>query len=136
MSGGSKRRRAYPRSCASPCPQTGVTSVDDSIRGHVEWQNDLTDDFVLVKSDGFPTYHMAVVVDDHAMEISHVLRAEEWLPSTPRHVQLYRSLGLEMPTFGHLPMILGSESSEAVETTRRHVPHGVPRRRISAGGAN
>jgi glutamyl-tRNA synthetase len=98
-------------------PQTGVTSVDDSIRGHVEWQNDLTDDFVLVKSDGFPTYHMAVVVDDHAMEISHVLRAEEWLPSTPRHVQLYRSLGLEMPTFGHLPMILGSDRAKL---SKRH----------------
>lgn len=98
-------------------PQTGVTSVEDSIRGHVEWQNDLTDDFVLVKSDGFPTYHMAVVVDDHAMEISHVLRAEEWLPSTPRHVQLYRALDLDMPTFGHLPMILGSDRAKL---SKRH----------------
>ncbi len=98
-------------------PQTGVTSVEDTIRGHVEWQNDLTDDFVLVKSDGFPTYHMAVVVDDHAMAISHVLRAEEWLPSTPRHVQLYRALGLEMPTFGHLPMILGSDRAKL---SKRH----------------
>jgi glutamyl-tRNA synthetase len=98
-------------------PQTGVTSVADSIRGHVEWQNDLTDDFVLIKSDGFPTYHMAVVVDDHAMAISHVLRAEEWLPSTPRHVQLYRALGLDMPTFGHLPMILGSDRAKL---SKRH----------------
>ncbi len=98
-------------------PQDGMTSVEDSIRGHVEWQNDLTDDFVLVKSDGFPTYHMAVVVDDHAMEISHVLRAEEWLPSTPRHVQLYRALDLDMPTFGHLPMILGSDRAKL---SKRH----------------
>ena len=98
-------------------PQSGVTSVDDAIRGHVEWQNDLTDDFVLVKSDGFPTYHMAVVVDDHAMQISHVLRAEEWLPSTPRHVQLYRALNLPMPRFGHLPMILGSDRAKL---SKRH----------------
>ena len=98
-------------------PQTGITSVEDTIRGHVEWQNNLTDDFVLVKSDGFPTYHMAVVVDDHAMAISHVLRAEEWLPSTPRHVQLFRALGLDMPTFGHLPMILGSDRAKL---SKRH----------------
>ena len=98
-------------------PQSGNTSVDDAIRGHVEWQNELTDDFVLVKSDGFPTYHMAVVVDDHAMQISHVLRAEEWLPSTPRHVQLYRALELPMPRFGHLPMILGSDRAKL---SKRH----------------
>ena len=98
-------------------PQSGVTSVEDVIRGHVEWQNELTDDFVLVKSDGFPTYHMAVVVDDHAMDISHVLRAEEWLPSTPRHVQLFRALDLPMPQFGHLPMILGSDRAKL---SKRH----------------
>ena len=98
-------------------PQSGVTSVEDAIRGHVEWQNELTDDFVLVKTDGFPTYHMAVVVDDHAMAISHVLRAEEWLPSTPRHVQLYRALDLPMPQFGHLPMILGSDRAKL---SKRH----------------
>ena len=98
-------------------PQSGVTSVEDAIRGHVEWQNELTDDFVLIKTDGFPTYHMAVVVDDHAMKISHVLRAEEWLPSTPRHVQLYRALELPMPQFGHLPMILGSDRAKL---SKRH----------------
>ena len=98
-------------------PQSGVTSVEDVIRGHVEWQNELTDDFVLVKSDGFPTYHMAVVVDDHAMAISHVLRAEEWLPSTPRHVQLFRALDLPLPQFGHLPMILGSDRAKL---SKRH----------------
>ena len=98
-------------------PQSGVTSVEDAIRGHVEWQNELTDDFVLIKTDGFPTYHMAVVVDDHAMQISHVLRAEEWLPSTPRHVQLYRALDLPMPQFGHLPMILGSDRAKL---SKRH----------------
>ncbi len=98
-------------------PQSGITSVEDVIRGHVEWQNELTDDFVLVKSDGFPTYHMAVMVDDHAMGISHILRAEEWLPSTPRHVQLFRALDLPMPQFGHLPMILGSDRAKL---SKRH----------------
>ena len=98
-------------------PQSGATAVDDIIRGSVEWQNDLTDDFILLKSDGFPTYHMAVVVDDHAMDITHVLRAEEWLPSTPRHIQLYRALDLPMPAFGHLPMILGADRAKL---SKRH----------------
>ena len=66
-------------------PNSGLTAVSDLIRGEVVWQNEVLDDFILIKSDGFPTYHMAVVTDDHLMEISHVMRAEEWLPSTPRH---------------------------------------------------
>lgn len=114
---GAKEAEGAPSVLRFAMPQEGITSVEDAIRGHVEWQNDLTDDFVLVKTDGFPTYHMAVVVDDHAMEISHVLRAEEWLPSTPRHVQLFRALGLDMPTFGHLPMILGSDRAKL---SKRH----------------
>ena len=113
----SKEAEGVPSVLRFAMPQSGMTSVEDTIRGHVEWQNDLTDDFVLVKTDGFPTYHMAVVVDDHAMEISHVLRAEEWLPSTPRHVQLFRALDLPMPTFGHLPMILGSDRAKL---SKRH----------------
>ena len=113
----SKEAEGVPSVLRFAMPQTGITSVEDTIRGHVEWQNDLTDDFVLVKTDGFPTYHMAVVVDDHAMAISHVLRAEEWLPSTPRHVQLFRALDLPMPTFGHLPMILGSDRAKL---SKRH----------------
>ena len=74
-------------------PVSGTSEVDDIIRGHVEWQNELVDDFVLIKSDGFPTYHLAVVVDDHLMNISHVLRAEEWLSSTPRHLPALRVPG-------------------------------------------
>lgn len=98
-------------------PDSGTTEVNDLVRGQVEWQNDLVDDFVLLKSDGFPTYHLAVVVDDHLMEISHVLRAEEWLSSTPRHLQLYRALGYPPPRFGHLPMILGPDRSKL---SKRH----------------
>ena len=98
-------------------PATGVTTVQDLIRGGVEWDNSLLDDFILIKSDGFPTYHMANVVDDHLMEISHVMRAEEWLPSTPRHLQLYQAIGITPPQFGHLPMILGPDKSKL---SKRH----------------
>jgi glutamyl-tRNA synthetase len=98
-------------------PLDGTTSVNDIIRGEVEWQNHLLDDFVLLKSDGFPTYHLAVVVDDNLMDISHVLRAEEWLSSTPRHLLIYQALGFTPPKFGHLPMILGPDKSKL---SKRH----------------
>ena len=98
-------------------PLTGEISVDDLIRGRVTWQNELLDDFILLKSDGYPTYHLANVVDDHLMEISHVLRAEEWLPSTPRHLQLYQALGYDPPHFAHLPMILGPDRAKL---SKRH----------------
>ena len=98
-------------------PLSGNTSVRDLIRGEVTWQSELLDDFVILKSDGYPTYHLANVVDDHLMEISHVLRAEEWLPSTPRHVELYRALGYEPPLFAHLPMILGPDRAKL---SKRH----------------
>ena len=98
-------------------PVSGVTSVNDVIHGEVTWQNELLDDFVLLKSDGFPTYHLAVVTDDHLMNITHVLRAEEWLPSTPRHLQIYKALEIEPPQFGHLPMILGPDRAKL---SKRH----------------
>ena len=91
--------------------------VNDVIRGEVSWRGELLDDFVILKSDGFPTYHLANVLDDHHMEISHVLRAEEWLSSTPRHLMLYSALGLEAPEFGHLPMILGPDRAKL---SKRH----------------
>ena len=98
-------------------PPEGSTTVDDLIRGNVTWENELLDDFIILKSDGFPTYHMANVVDDHYMKISHVLRAEEWLPSTPRHLDLYRALGYQPPLFAHLPMILGPDRAKL---SKRH----------------
>ena len=88
-------------------PLEGQTRFNDLIRGDVAFENSNIDDFVLLKSDGYPTYHLANIVDDHLMEISHVLRAEEWLSSTPRHLLMYRALGFEPPLFAHLPMILG-----------------------------
>ena len=98
-------------------PTTGISEVRDLIRGEVEWRNELQDDFIIIKSDGFPTYHLAVVADDHLMRISHIMRAEEWLPSTPRHLQLYRALGLEPPYFAHLPMITGADRAKL---SKRH----------------
>lgn len=82
---------------------------DDLIRGHMDIATEDMDDQVLIKSDGFPTYHLAVVVDDHAMGITHVVRGEEWLPSTPKHVLLYDMLGWEKPVFVHLPTVLNKD---------------------------
>lgn len=79
---------------------------DDMIRGHIVINTDTLDDKVLFKSDGMPTYHLANIVDDHLMKISHVIRGEEWLPSLPLHVMLYRSFGWDAPLFAHLPLIL------------------------------
>lgn len=81
----------------------------DLVRGDVVINSDEIDDQVLMKSDGFPTYHMAVVVDDHLMGITHIVRGEEWLPSTPKHVYLYEALGWEAPEFVHLPTVLNKD---------------------------
>lgn len=82
--------------------------IQDIVRGEVVFQSDELDDKVIMKADGLPTYHLANIVDDHLMEISHVIRGEEWLPSTAHHVLLYRAFGWEdsMPAFAHLPLIL------------------------------
>lgn len=90
-------------------PKEGATSFDDMVRGPISILNRDVDDQVLMKSDGFPTYHLAVVVDDHLMEISHVIRGEEWISSTPKHVLLYQAFGWEAPRFAHLPLLLGSD---------------------------
>ncbi len=93
-------------------PEDGDTSVEDIIRGTVTFQNVQLDDQVLIKSDGFPTYHLANVVDDHFMEVTHVIRGEEWLLSTPKHVLLYNYFGWPMPVFAHLPLLLNPDRSK------------------------
>lgn len=98
-------------------PLDGLTTFHDLIRGDITFGNNELDDIVLLKSDGYPTYHLANVVDDHLMCISHVLRADEWLSSTPRHILLYDALGYKPPLFAHLPMILGSDRSKL---SKRH----------------
>ena len=86
--------------------------VQDLVRGDVDFNSAQLDDQVLIKSDGFPTYHLAVVVDDHEMGITHILRAEEWLPSTPKHLYLFRWLGWEPPQMAHLPLLLNADRSK------------------------
>lgn len=85
---------------------------NDLIRDRVEFDSSNVDDQVLIKSDGYPTYHLANVVDDHLMEISHVIRGEEWLSSTPKHVLLYDAFGWERPSFAHLPLLLNPDKSK------------------------
>lgn len=99
-------------------PMEGTTKFHDHILGDIEWKNeDISPDPVLLKSDGFPTYHLANIVDDHFMKISHVMRAQEWIPSTPLHVQMYRSFGWEHPEFCHLPMVNGQDGKKL---SKRH----------------
>lgn len=89
-------------------PRDELIVFDDLVRGRVSFHSDELDDKVMLKADGMPTYHLANIVDDHLMEITHVIRGEEWLPSTPLHIVLYRAFGWEdtMPHFAHLPLIL------------------------------
>ena len=84
----------------------------DLIRGNVQFDGKTVDDQVLIKSDGFPTYHLANVVDDHLMEITHVIRGEEWLPSTPKHIALYKAFGWDAPEFAHLPLLLNPDRTK------------------------
>ncbi|RMG41141.1 MAG: glutamate--tRNA ligase [Candidatus Dadabacteria bacterium] len=92
-------------------------SIEDAVKGRVSWDSLPMRDPVLLKSDGFPTYHLAVVVDDYNMRISHSMRADEWLPSAPLHVMLYQALGWEMPVFAHLPNVLGKDGKKL---SKRH----------------
>ncbi len=85
---------------------------DDAVKNRVEFTTEVIDDQVLIKGDGFPTYHLANVVDDHLMKITHVIRGEEWLTSTPKHVLLYNALGWELPVFAHLPLLLNPDKSK------------------------
>jgi nondiscriminating glutamyl-tRNA synthetase len=91
-------------------PETGETEFEDVVRGRIKFANKNLDDFVILKSDGFPTYHLAHVVDDHLMQTTLVLRAEEWLSSTPKHILLYRAFGWQPPQYGHLCVILNKET--------------------------
>jgi glutamyl-tRNA synthetase len=93
-------------------PPEGDITFTDLIRGDITIANSTLDDQVLMKSDGFPTYHLANVVDDHLMGITHVMRAEEWISSTPKHVLLYQAFGWEAPRFGHMPLLRNADRSK------------------------
>lgn len=93
-------------------PYEGETVIHDRLRGDIVFENNKIDDQVLLKADGFPTYHLANVVDDHLMGITHVIRAEEWIPSTPKHIQLYKAFGWEAPEFIHMPLLRNSDRTK------------------------
>ncbi|MCH8815393.1 MAG: glutamate--tRNA ligase [Chloroflexi bacterium] len=103
-------------------PLDGETVTVDALRGDVTFQNDTLDDFVILKSAGFPTYHLASIVDDHLMEITHVLRGDEWLSSAPRHQLVYEAFGWDPPVFAHLSRILGPDKAKL---SKRHGAHSV-----------
>ena len=98
-------------------PLEGETVVHDGIRGDVTFDNALIDDQILLKSDGFPTYHLAVVVDDHGMEISHVIRGDDWISSTPKRVLIYEAMGWETPMYCHVPLVNGPDGQKL---SKRH----------------
>ena len=95
----------------------GPIDFHDLIRGHVHFEGELIDDFVLLRSDGFPTYHLSVVVDDIDMQITHVARGDDHLSNTPKHILLFRAFGSEPPLFAHLPLILGSDRKRLSKRT-------------------
>ncbi len=98
-------------------PLEGETSFHDVIKGDIVYENRMIDDQVLVKSDGYPTYHLAVVVDDHLMDVTHIARADEWLPSTPKHILLYEAMGWELPIYCHVPLVMGQDGKKL---SKRH----------------
>lgn len=99
-------------------PETGESSFDDLILGRIKRKNrDVPPDPILLKSDGYPTYHLANVVDDHYMEITHIMRAQEWIASTPLHILIYDAFGWMPPKYCHLPMVMGSDG---LKLSKRH----------------
>lgn len=110
-------RAGDPKVVRLAVPREGKTTLPDFIHGDLTIANENVDDQVLLKSDGFPTYHLAVVVDDHLMKISHVMRGDDWVPSFPKHVLLYQAFGWEIPPHGHLPNVLGGDKKKL---SKRH----------------
>lgn len=94
-------------------PEEGITSWQDAVGGKkIEFQNSEVEDFIILKSDGFPTYHLANVVDDYYEKITHVIRGEDWISSTPKHILLYKAFGWEPPTFAHVPNVFGTDGKK------------------------
>ena len=99
------------------CPEVGVTVIHDLIKGDISFKNEELDDLILERADGYPTYNFAVVVDDARMEITHVIRGDDHVNNTPKQILIYEALGYEVPLFGHVPMILGSDKARL---SKRH----------------
>lgn len=107
-----RRATSEPHVVRMKIPEDGELKFSDRVRGKISYPLNQMDDQVLLKTDGFPTYHLANVVDDHFMQVNLVIRGEEWLPSTPKHILLYQYLGWEVPEFAHLPLLLNSDRSK------------------------
>jgi len=107
-----ERAKSEPHVVRLKVPDDGVIAVDDLVYGRVEWPINTIEDQVILKSDGFPTYHLAVVVDDHDMAITHVFRGEDWLPSTPKHLLIYKAFGWTVPPIAHFPNVLGADGKK------------------------
>ncbi|MCK5796400.1 MAG: glutamate--tRNA ligase, partial [Deltaproteobacteria bacterium] len=101
-------------------PTEGQTTLDDGLRGAISLDNAQSDDQVLLKSDGMPTYHLANVVDDHLMGVTHVIRAEEWISSAPKHLRLYEAFGWDPPHFLHLPLLRNNDKNRSKISKRRN----------------
>jgi glutamyl-tRNA synthetase len=107
-----ERAKTEPHVVRLKVPDDGVIGLDDLVYGRVEWPIETIEDQVILKSDGFPTYHLAVVVDDHAMGITHIFRGEDWLPSTPKHLLIYQAFGWTVPPIAHFPNVLGADGKK------------------------
>ncbi|HYA13164.1 MAG TPA: glutamate--tRNA ligase [Syntrophales bacterium] len=118
---GTCRDKNLPKSANSVvrfrCPHTGITVVNDLVKGMITFSNEELDDLVIERSDGYPTYNFAVVVDDAQMEITHVIRGDDHVNNTPRQILLYEALGYKIPQFGHVSMIMGSDKTRL---SKRH----------------
>ena len=111
------RARTEPHVVRLKVPDEGTLAIDDLVHGQIAWDVSTIEDQVLLKSDGFPTYHLAVVVDDHVMEITHIMRGEEWIASVPKHLLIYRAFGWDVPPMGHFPAVLGPDGKKL---SKRH----------------
>jgi glutamyl-tRNA synthetase len=112
-----ERANTEPHVIRLKAPDEGTLAIDDLVHGHIEWQADTIEDQVLLKSDGFPTYHLAVVIDDHVMEISHIMRGDEWVASVPKHLLIYGAFGWDVPPMAHVPSVLGPDGKKL---SKRH----------------
>lgn len=124
-----EERRQYEEEGRTPVirlkvPLDGETTVSDLIRGDITFENDTLEDIVLLKSDGYPTYHLAMLVDDHVMEISHILRGDEYIPTSPLHKILFDAMDWEPPAFVHLPMILDPSGEGKLSKRKQAGPEG------------
>ncbi len=112
-----ERAKTEPHVIRLKVPDGGTLAIDDLVHGHIEWQAETIEDQVVLKSDGFPTYHLAVVIDDHVMEITHIMRGDEWVASVPKHLLIYRAFGWDVPPMAHVPSVLGPDGKKL---SKRH----------------